>query len=434
MIYTNNSGNKVKNKNANESTPIKNCKDYNKKEQKGNHIKKHEDEKEKPKEKNQKKQGQINKINKEDNKILSDNVIKIICDKLSLKSISKLIDSGGFSSIYEVIGKNNMIFVLKITKIDKTNTKKKDLIINEISLLINTNSSHIINCFGFTEITINNESTYAVLLEKAQFMSLKKQYSLIKQNNYINSNFTEEKNFIPKLYNELITIFFANQTIDSIEIIHQLGIVHYDIKPENLLLTNKFKIKLCDFNISKKYYKLFKTRLLKETIQIPGSTERYAGAEYYSNESRISLDNATKVDIFSFTVTLYYLFTFEHLIDNSNSNEHISEPIHKKIQNKIDFNEDINDNLKPILRRCLSFRLNERDYIYNFLDNPYLNYYKKIIYSIWLINQDFKDKFFVELVKKRMQMDFNRKDIYYQFSKKKKNKKMCKNKRFFYKF
>ena len=146
------------------------------------------------------------------------------------------------------------------------------------------------------------------------------------------------------------------------------------------------------------------------------------------------MDNATKVDIFSFTVTLYYLFTFEHLIDNSNSNEHISEPIHKKIQNKIDFNEDINDNLKPILRRCLSFRLNERDYIYNFLDNPYLNYYKKIIYSIWLINQDFKDKFFVELVKKRMQMDFNRKDIYYQFSKKKKNKKMCKNKRFFYKF
>ena len=46
---------------------------------------------------------------------------------------------------------------------------------------------------------------------------------------------------------------FFQQIISGIEYLHELGIVHRDMKPENLLLDHDGQIKLVDFGLSNTY-------------------------------------------------------------------------------------------------------------------------------------------------------------------------------------
>lgn len=46
-------------------------------------------------------------------------------------------------------------------------------------------------------------------------------------------------------------IKYIKQLLNAVEYIHSLGIVHYDIKPANIMITKKHNIKLIDFGLSK---------------------------------------------------------------------------------------------------------------------------------------------------------------------------------------
>jgi serine/threonine protein kinase len=49
-------------------------------------------------------------------------------------------------------------------------------------------------------------------------------------------------------------VFILKQLVQAIEYIHQQGICHRDLKPDNVLINPKTKeIKLTDFNISKRF-------------------------------------------------------------------------------------------------------------------------------------------------------------------------------------
>lgn len=93
---------------------------------------------------------------------------------------------------------------------------------------------------------------------------------------------------------ELEACKFFQQIISGVDYLHQLGIVHRDMKPENLLLDHNGQIKLVDFGLSN----TFKDN---ETLTTACGSPCYAAPEMISGDPY----HGAKVDIWSCGVILF---------------------------------------------------------------------------------------------------------------------------------
>ena len=87
---------------------------------------------------------------------------------------------------------------------------------------------------------------------------------------------------------------FYQQIISGIEYLHELGIVHRDMKPENLLLDHDGQIKLVDFGLSNTYKE-------GETLKTACGSPCYAAPEMIAGEAY----HGARVDIWSCGVILF---------------------------------------------------------------------------------------------------------------------------------
>ena len=93
--------------------------------------------------------------------------------------------------------------------------------------------------------------------------------------------------------------FYGNQIIYSILNLEIYSYVHFDIKPDNLLVNNNLILKLCDFG-------LLTNIKSKHTIRIPGGTRGYITPEYYSGYE-LNQEDIKKQEYFGLGAILYYL-------------------------------------------------------------------------------------------------------------------------------
>lgn len=111
---------------------------------------------------------------------------------------------------------------------------------------------------------------------------------------------------VPQMINLTIRLCYG------LDFLHQQGIVHRDVKPENFLFSRDMKkVKIVDFGLSKSNAS-WKTRWMKEG----GGTRRYMSPEQLSKKK---LD--ARSDIFSLGITLYELFAGKHPCDGQDSRE-----------------------------------------------------------------------------------------------------------------
>jgi serine/threonine-protein kinase len=95
-------------------------------------------------------------------------------------------------------------------------------------------------------------------------------------------------------------IYYINQTLQGLACLHHNAIIHRDIKPHNLLITDQDTVKICDFGLSK---------LRGE--QFPGPPSLKVGSAWYSPPEQEEDPDAVDVsaDLYATGVTLYRMLT-----------------------------------------------------------------------------------------------------------------------------
>ena len=173
------------------------------------------------------------------------------------------IGKGGFGCIY----KNKLnefdvaIKVPKCSKEDLHNAKER--IFREINTMKKVNHKYIIKVYGI----INYENCSCLVLEYCPNESLKQ----------LNKPHVEK-------------LVIMKKVAMGLNLLHKKKITHYDLKPQNVLLTNDFCPKIIDFGLA------MSTKARRKT----GFTIGYADPQqfYYENPG-------SSADIWGFSITLY---------------------------------------------------------------------------------------------------------------------------------
>ena len=136
---------------------------------------------------------------------------------------------------------------------------------------------------------------------------------------------------------------FAAQICAGLEHAHKKGIVHKDVKPENILITKEGILKITDFGIAK--------ALNQGTITTGGLA--MGSVHYFSPEQARGSFVDAKTDIYSLGVILYEMVTGKRPFDGENAisvaMQHIeSEPVRPAI-----INPAVSDSLDAVILKAM---------------------------------------------------------------------------------
>jgi serine/threonine protein kinase len=244
-----------------------------------------------------------------------------------------------------------------------------------------------------------------MLMEKSQFNDLKYFIFYFYHGNMLKLN--NNISYFPRLkYMNLLTIkFFTHQILQSLVFFKEHYLIHCDIKAENLLLCNRFILKLCDFS-------LMKLIINNSDLLLTNSTWNIKGIEYYNKHKIVNNKDVYKVDIFYAGLVIYLLMYNKHIISKDCKiilqNEEIDYEtkihlIKEKIQiaqNEISNDDLIKDNdFKQLIISMIEPNISDRSNIENLLMNKSMNNDNEIIKKIYYINECEEIKLFVEFQK-----------------------------------
>ncbi len=98
------------------------------------------------------------------------------------------------------------------------------------------------------------------------------------------------------------TVHYMAQALQGLACLHFAGIIHRDMKPANLLLTQSDQVKICDFGLSK-----LRGETLTHQDQVRIGSPYYAAPEQEADPDRVD----ERADLYSMGVMLFRLLTGE---------------------------------------------------------------------------------------------------------------------------
>ncbi len=143
----------------------------------------------------------------------------------------------------------------------------------------------------------------------------------------------------------------AEQIAEGLGKAHEKGIIHRDIKSENIMITAEGRVKIMDFGLAK-------LRGVSKLTKI-GST--IGTVAYMSPEQVEGTETDHRTDIFSFGVVMYELLTGQLPFRAEHETAMMYEIINVEPKNVADLKQGIDDELSRIVMKCLE---KERDVRY----------------------------------------------------------------------
>ncbi|MCD4673054.1 MAG: serine/threonine protein kinase [Anaerolineaceae bacterium] len=147
-------------------------------------------------------------------------------------------------------------------------------------------------------------------------------------------------------------VFSAQETVDlitqacaGIGYAHRAGVIHCDVKPQNLIVTSENRLKIADFGISR----------LLSTIQPDEQNDHVWGSPLYmSPEQAAGKAPLPASDVYSLGIIMYEMLTGRLPFNSSNIEDLIEAhqnviPVHPRA-----YNRDIPEELEKIILKVLS--------------------------------------------------------------------------------
>lgn len=206
--------------------------------------------------------------------------------------VQSIIGTGGTGRVYKVLDpKNQQILALKITNVEEDEETGSLLprFRREFTVTRNLNHPNLIRVYEFG--SMNSQLFYTMeLIEGLEWtMHLKK----------FRANLNElDPHDRQKIYVYILGLLI--QTADALDHLHSNGIVHRDIKPGNLLITNDGIVKVTDFGTMRKddsFSQLTRTGSILGTVA------------YMSPEQTVTSKVDNRSDIYSLGLIAYESFT-----------------------------------------------------------------------------------------------------------------------------
>ena len=138
---------------------------------------------------------------------------------------------------------------------------------------------------------------------------------------------------------------FSMQICRALEHAHSKHVVHRDIKPHNIVLTESGKIKVADFGIA---------RAANNNTTVDSITHAVGSAHYLSPEQARGGYTDHKSDIYSLGVVMYEMFTGQLPFDAEESISIVMQHIHEDAPLPSYINPDIPEGIEAIIMRAMS--------------------------------------------------------------------------------
>ena len=238
---------------------------------------------------------------------------EIIKSKIGLNlDYLKYFERGGSSFIYEGTSKDKKKSIV-IKVISEERFKNFD----EIKIMLRMRHPNIISIYGFYN---NKNSELLILMEKGK-MDLRG---------------------------------------EGLNYLYKCNIIHYDIKPNNIVIDDLINIKIIDFSVSMDI-----SEIKDSQIEL-----KYRGTSLYMapeviNKEKIEIKNFHKIDLFSLGVTLYRLafgnYPFNLKREDADNDDVIYKKINSdwRVENKgTDFSKHFIDFLNCLLEKDINKRIN----------------------------------------------------------------------------
>lgn len=240
-------------------------------------------------------------------------------------TIVNVIGTGGMATVYgaydQVSGRS--VAIKMMSKKLEHNARQIKLFTNEANALSLLSHPNIVQVYN---TTITNSTKY-IIMEYVEGITLKKHI--------------DHRGALP----EREVLYYATQILSALDYIHSKGIVHCDIKPQNIILLQNGSIKVADFGIARLDAMLDRS---KEKSDVALGTVYYVSPEQAQGKAP-----KAESDLYSLGVMLYEAMTSHLPFYHENPTEVAKMQINKEPTPPSQYRQDISIGLEQIILRAM---------------------------------------------------------------------------------
>ena len=250
-----------------------------------------------------------------------------------------MIGSGSEACAYKVnIKRKNYTIISKMIRKEKRGAKDKE----EIKISQKLKNKYIINTFFGS--TVVKDELDCIMMEYARYGNLR----------------DFQKNILKRtILSESLLCYIAYHVLNGLKYMHMCKIVHFDIKPQNIVIDEFLNIKIIDFSVALDYKEIKGNK-----IKLPfRGTNFYIPPEVIKSKT-INVKDLNKIDLYSLGVILYNFAFGCYPFDLSSEDSKDYDKIYNKIMKEWEVKDENHlysthfiDFLKKILKKNIGERM-----------------------------------------------------------------------------